>query len=162
MKDSRGRNEVYRSLNFNLEKMFKEREELSSCYKSDARWDMHFDKEFMTREIMIKRAMESTTSDSKYCQANRSYLWSTIAESIFSDRIDNTIDFYSWRMRKTFAAPDFRKTMTVRPGKKKGKFAREVLNIDGCQMVIPNTFEQSKLKPDQAEQEKAAKARLVA
>ena len=65
-------------------------------------------------------------------------------------------------MRKSFAAPDFRKAMTVKPGIKRGKDAREVLNIDGCQMVIPNTYEKSKFKTDTAEAAKEAKARLVA
>lgn len=120
---------------------------------------MDFDREYNIREMIIKQAIENTSSDTSYGKATRGYLWSIIAESIFAE---DPIEFYSQRMRKTFAPPDFRKTMTVKPGMKKGKDAREIITIEGVQMVVPNTYEDDKWTTDNVAAEKAAKAKLVA
>lgn len=79
-----------------------------------------------------------------------------MAESIFAE---DPIEFYSQRMKKAFAVPNFRMSMTINPELKKGKDAREVLNIDGTEMVVPNTYEPAKWNDTG---EKALKAKLLA
>lgn len=135
---------MYKSLNFDLKTMFYEKGENAKCYKSLSRWDMAFEREMAMQELIIKKALEDTASDTKYGQASRNYLWTLMTESIF---LDNPIEFYSQRMKNQFALPDFRMSMTKpKPPKKAGKDLRETIEIDGCSMVIPNTFEADKWK----------------
>ena len=123
--------------------MFYEKGENAKCYKSLSRWDMAFEREMAMQELIIKKALEDTAEDTKYGKASRNYLWSLMTESIF---LDNPIEFYSQRMKNQFALPEFRMSMTKPKPPKKGKDLRETIEIDGCSMVIPNTFEADKWK----------------
>ena len=62
-------------------------------------------------------------------------------------------------MKTAFAVPNFRMSMAINPALKKGKDARQVLNIDGVEMVVPNTYEADKWNDTS---EKALKAKLLA
>ena len=65
-----------------------------------------------------------------------------MTESIF---LEDPIEFYSQRMKNTFAPPDFRMSMCKpKPKKVKGKDLREMIEIDGLQMVVPNSYEPEK------------------
>ena len=79
-----------------------------------------------------------------------------MAESIFTEE---PIEFFSHRMKSAYAVPNFKMSMTINPDMKKGKDAREVLNIEGTEMVVPNTYESDKWNDTS---EKAIKAKLLA
>ena len=50
-------------MNFDLKAMFYERGEDSTCYKKNSRLDMGFDREQAMHELIMKKALESTSSD---------------------------------------------------------------------------------------------------
>jgi len=52
-------------------------------------------------------------------------------------------------MKNKFALPDFKMTMAKRkPEAKSGKEGREIIKIEGKEMVVPNTFEPEKWNLD--------------
>ncbi len=89
--------------------MFYEKDKSGNCYKSFAKWDLPYDREESVHEIILKRRLEDSTTDSKYAKAGRDYLWTRLAETIFKE---DAINFYSTQMRKYFLPPDIRMGLT--------------------------------------------------
>ena len=72
-----------KELNSDLKGMFYEKSADHNCYKSQSRWDMGFDRDPAIHDLIAKRSLEDTPSDTQYGQASRFHNWSLVAESVF-------------------------------------------------------------------------------
>ena len=88
---------------------------------------MGFDRDPAIHDLIAKRSIENTASDTQYGQANRFHNWCLVAETVF---MKDPIEFYSQRMKARYAYPDFRKCMVLPKTAKIGKEAREILKIN--------------------------------
>lgn len=86
---------------YDLETMFTEKGPSGNCYKSFAKWDL-CNRDDYFQEIVNRHDFEDEYHDSAYNKAKRCFLWSILAENIFSE---DAISFYSAQMRRRYGDP---------------------------------------------------------
>lgn len=56
---------LHKHFNYDLKKMFYEKDQSGKCYKSFAKWDMPFDREQVIHELIIKRQIEANSIENE-------------------------------------------------------------------------------------------------
>ena len=124
--------------------MFYEKGASGQCYKSFAKWDLRYDKEYEISNLIQRGAVEFDANEHPNWQASRKYNWILMTDAIFKEE---PISYFSKQMKKKYLPPEIKMSLIRRKDDNEmtGKLGRTVVKIsDNCEMVIPDTFEKEK------------------